>query len=101
MSLLGPASTRNEPALTVTVVRPPGKYSLPVMPVRTSAAAVLALQSPGGDGRVVHGAIEREIELGVPLQPVEDGPRAADAQIRRELIRHCVGDEVPVTRWRL
>src|SRR5439155_3036979 len=54
MSLLGPASTRNEPALTVTVVRPPGKYSLPVMPVRTSAAARLNVlwpeTYPGNDG---------------------------------------------------
>src|SRR4030088_11058 len=46
MSVLGPASIRNDPCLMVHSERPPGKYSLPVIPVSTSAAARLKVLCP-------------------------------------------------------
>src|SRR5438105_13447801 len=42
----GPASNFNEPARTVQSSSPPGKYSLPVKPVSTSAAARLNVLCP-------------------------------------------------------
>ena len=32
---------------------------------------VVALQAPGRDGRVVDGAVERQVQLGVPFEPID------------------------------
>src|SRR5439155_7200982 len=59
---------------------------------------VLSLDAPGGDRRVVHGAVDGEVYLHVPLEIVEDGPRAADALLGPWVVRNEVGDDVPVAR---
>src|SRR5207237_3006194 len=45
---------------------------------------VTALQSPRRDRRVVYRSIEREVELHIPLQPIDDRAGAADSQVRRK-----------------
>ena len=57
---------------------------------------VVALEAPGGDRRVVDCGVHREIELDVPLEPIEDRARAFDPEVRRELVRDHVGEDVPV-----
>ena len=59
---------------------------------------VTALQSPRRDRRVVHRSIEREVELHIPLQPIDDRAGAADSQVRRKRVGHRVRKDVPVTR---
>ena len=60
---------------------------------------VVALQPPGRDGRVVHGTVEGEVQLDVPLEPVDHRTAAADPEVRRQLVRGEVGEDVPVP-WR-
>ena len=45
---------------------------------RSGAPSRRPLRSPRGDGGVVHGAVEREVELDVPFEPVEAPALAAD-----------------------
>ena len=56
------------------------------------------LVTPGPDRRVVHGAIERQIELHVPLEVAERPPPAADplAVPHPRIVRDGIGDHVPV-----
>ena len=56
----------------------------------------MALHAPSRDGRVVDGAVEREVELHVPLEPVELGAATADAPLEIGRVRDVVGDRVPV-----
>ena len=63
----------------------------------------MALRAPCGDRRVVHRAVEREVQLDVVLEPVDlrtlrrirSGPRSC------ELVDSGVGDRVPVAGRRL
>ena len=47
---------------------------------------VLALDAPGGDRRVVHRAVERQVELDVPLEPVERRPVPPMLQVSARLV---------------
>src|SRR5206468_10931875 len=62
---------------------------------------VAALEPPRRYRRVVHGAVQREVGLRVPLQPIDDRTGPADAQIRGELVPDRIRDDVPVAGWRL
>ena len=75
-SALGPAAIRNEPAGTVHEERPPGKYSLPVIPVRISAAARLNVPGPR---YIPSGCHERTAQL-------VGHPRAECIQATREAV---------------
>ena len=66
-----------------------------------SNAVIATLQAPRRDRRVVDGAVQREVELHVPLQAVDSGTAPADAQVRGQLVRDRVRDHVPVAGWRL
>ncbi len=61
----------------------------------------MTLEAPRRDSRIVDSAVEREVHLHVPLQPVDGGAGRADAQVRRQQIRSSVRDHVPVAGWRL
>ena len=50
------------------------------------ARVVVALEAPGGDRRVVDRAVEREVELDVPLEAVDRVAGAADPQVRVERV---------------
>ena len=47
------------------------------------------------------GAVERQVELHVPFQVVEDGAGAAQPLLQRRVLGHFVGQHVPVPRRRL
>src|SRR5438309_1821069 len=66
-----------------------------------TTAVVAALETPCRDRGVVHRAVEREVELHVPLQPIDDGAASADSQVRRERVRDRVRDDVPMAGWSL
>ena len=46
-------------------------------------------------------AVQGQVELDVPLEPVDDGPLATDAELEARRVRDLVGDDVPVPGWRL
>ena len=62
-------------------------------------AVVRALDPPRGDGRVVHGAVEGEVEPHVPLQPVRGSGTDARSEERR--VGDDVREHVPVAGRRL
>ncbi len=76
-----------------------------------TARRPLALDAPSDDGCIVHGTVEREIHLDVPLERIELGRGTRDARrvVGRSrqaasvlgLIDHVVGERVPVPRRRL
>src|SRR5437660_7073928 len=47
------------------------------------------------------GTVQREVELHVPLQAIDGGPLATDPQVRPQLVRGGVCDDVPVPGRRL
>ncbi|TMB18029.1 MAG: DUF2784 domain-containing protein [Deltaproteobacteria bacterium] len=51
---------------------------------------VLPLDAPARHRGVVHGAVERQVHLHVPLEVVHDRPDAADALHRGGLVGHVV-----------
>ena len=61
------------------------------------------LGAPGPDRRVVHRAVEREVDLHVPFEVVDERPPTAEplAAAHGRMVGHVVGDDVPVPRRRL
>jgi hypothetical protein len=59
------------------------------------------LEAPRDDGGVVDRPVEGEVELHVPLEPIERRAVAAKTQVRREGVRDLVRDDVPVAGRRL
>ena len=62
---------------------------------------VMALEAPGAHGGVVHGAVEGQVQLEVPLQRVELVARAAQAALQLRVVGDVVGQRVPVAGRRL
>ena len=105
--VLGVASPGAHEGLSVPALDEAGDEGEPV--VRREVAdhrdrahgVVVALRAPGGDGRIVHGPVEREVELDVPFEAVELAAGAADPVLERRRVGHVVRDGVPVARRRL
>src|SRR5439155_12732687 len=61
-------------------------------------AVVAAFEPPRRDGRVVDSAVQSEVQLHVPLEPIDDRTLAADPEIWRKSIGDRVRDDVPMPR---
>ena len=61
----------------------------------------MALETPRRDRRVVHRAVQGEIQLHVPLQAIEHRPGSTEPEVRGQLIGDGVGEDIPVAGRRL
>src|SRR5690606_30957215 len=64
-----------------------------------SSRYVLALELPRRDGSIVQGSVEGQVDMDVPRERVELIALAEQAPLELGVVRHVVGQRIPVPRW--